>query len=61
MRDFVVARIEFRDGDFRERIGGDELGGEVAAVVEDDGHFIGIENVTPNRKHVALAGDQMPL
>ena len=37
----VVARIELQHGDFRERIGGDVLGREVAAVVEHDRHFVG--------------------
>ena len=58
VRHVVAARVEFEHGDFGERIGGDLLGREVAAVVEDDGHFIGVEHVARNREDVALAGDQ---
>ena len=58
VRHIVAARVEFEHGDFGERVGGDLLGREVAAVVEDDGHFIGIEDVTRDGEHVAFAGDQ---
>jgi len=33
-------------GDFGERIGGHLLCGEMAAIIEDDGHLIGVEHVT---------------
>ena len=46
VRYFVAAWIEFEYGDFGERVGGDLLRGEMAAIVEDDGHLIGVEHVT---------------
>ena len=57
----VGARVELEHGDFGERIGGDVLGREVAAVVEDDGHFVGIEHVAPDREHCPLPEIKMPL
>ena len=48
-----VAGIDLEHGDFRERIGADELGGEAAAVVEHHGHVVAIEHVAPGGEHVA--------
>ena len=58
VRQIAFARIEFEQGYFRERIGSNVFGREVPAVVEDDGHFVGIEDIAPNGEDVTLAGNQ---
>ena len=56
-----IRGLDLQHGQFQPRIGAQQLGLELAAVVERDGDVVGVEHVAPHGQDVALGEIRKPL